>query len=162
MVRMMLYDTQAEDPDARFKQLMHDFVSTHTLKPATTEDFKAAIERHMIAPMNVTGDGKMDWFFNEWVYGTGLPAYKFDHNFGRAPDGSISLHVKLTQSGVDDSFVMPVAIYLELPSGRVARIGMVPMKGNSTFEKTIALRGLQDQPKRAMINYFSDVLCAGN
>ncbi len=159
MVRMMLYDTQAEDPDARFKQLMHDFVSTHTLKPATTEDFKAAIERHMIAPMNVTGDGKMDWFFNEWVYGTAMPTYKFENNFGRAPDGTITLHLKLSQSGVDDSFVMPLAIYLELPSGRIMRIGMVPMKGNSTFEKTIALRGLQSEPRRAMVNYFYDVLC---
>ena len=159
MVRMMLYDTQVEDPDARFKQLMHDFVSTHTLKPATTEDFKAAIERHMIAPMNVSGDGKMDWFFNEWVYGTAMPSYRFEHSFGRAADGNISLHVKLTQSGVEDSFIMPLAIYLELPSGRVMRIGMVPMKGNSTFEKTIALRGLQTEPRRAMINYFYDVLC---
>jgi hypothetical protein len=70
--------------------------------------------------------------------------------------------MKLAQSGVDDSFVMPLAIYLELPSGRVMRIGMVPLKGSTTFEKSVALRGLQEPPKRAMINYFSDVLCANN
>ena len=162
MVRMMLYDTQAQDPDARFKELMRDFVKSYTLQPATTEDFKAALERHMIPAMNVTGDGKMDWFFNEWVYGTALPSYKFEHSFGRNPDGTVNVHLKLTQSGVDDSFVMPVPIYLELPSGRITRVGAVPMKGNSTFDKTIALRGLQEPPRDAMINYFSDVLCNCN
>jgi len=54
--------------------------------------------------------------------------------------------------------VMPVAIYLELADGRIIRIGSVLMKGSATINKQIALRGLKDPPKRALINYNYDVL----
>jgi len=53
---------------------------------------------------------------------------------------------------------MPVAIYLELADGRIIRIGSVLMKGSATINKQIALRGLKDPPKRALINYNYDVL----
>ncbi len=158
MIRMMLWENQ--NGDAQFKNLMRDFVHTYTNRPASTEDFKAVVERHMTPAMNIAGNGKMDWFFNEWVYGTAVPTMNFAHSFSRAPDGTVMLNLKLVQSGVDDSFMMPVPLYIEVGNGRIFRIGMIPMKGNSTFEKSIALRGIQEPPKRAMINYFDDVLTA--
>ena len=45
---------------------MHDFVATNAGRPATTEDFKAAVEKHMTRDMNAAGDGKMDRLFNEY------------------------------------------------------------------------------------------------
>ena len=59
----------------------------------------------------------MDWFFDEYVYGTALPSYKFDYSFGKAASGDVTVSVKLTQSGVDQNFAMPVPIYLELANG---------------------------------------------
>jgi hypothetical protein len=52
-----------------------------------------------------------------------------------------------------------VPVYIELLDGKIYRLGTIPMTGNTTFEKDIALRGLTQKPKRAMINYFHDVLC---
>lgn len=157
MIRMMMWSNETQDAD--FKKLMHDFVRFYTNRPATTEDFKLAVENHMSPAMNLTGDGKMDWFFDEYVYGTALPAEKFSYTFSNAPDGSVGLSFKLEQSGVDAKFRMTIPIYLELSDGGIARVGSVPLTGNTTFESQIALRGLKARPKRAMINYYHDVLC---
>jgi hypothetical protein len=157
MIRMMMWNNETQDAD--FKKLMHDFVKFYTNRPATTEDFKRAVEQHMTTAMNLSGDGKMDWFFDEYVYGTALPTEKFSYSFSNAPDGSVALSFKVEQSGVDAHFRMPIPIYLELADGGIARVGSIPLTGNTTFENQITLRGLKTRPKRAMINYYHDVLC---
>ena len=157
MIRMLYWTN--ETGDASFKKMMHDFVQSYSGRAATTEDFKAAIEKYMQPSFNVAGDGKMDWFFDEYVYGTALPHYKFDYSFSEGSGGVMQLHVKLEQSGVDPSFRMLVPIYIELADGHPFRVGTAPLIGNSSFERDIALRGLSQKPKRAMINYFHDVLC---
>ena len=116
----------------------------------------------MTPAMNLTRDGKMDWFFDEYVYGTALPNEKFGYTFGNDSDGSVSLRFKLEQSNVDQKFRMTIPIYIELADGGIARIGSVPLTGNTTFENNVVLRGLKARPKRAMINYYHDVLCTQN
>src|SRR5215813_1856821 len=74
MLRMMMYQ-QTKGGDIRFQEMMKDFVKTHFNQPVSTEDFKAIVEKHMTPEMNVDNSGKMDWFFNQWVYGTQVPAY---------------------------------------------------------------------------------------
>ena len=61
--------------------MMQDFVKTYGGRSATTEEFKAMVEKHMTRDMDLEGNQKMDWFFNEYVYGTQLPAYKLDYSF---------------------------------------------------------------------------------
>ena len=158
MVRMMMFDRK--DHDQRFKETMHDFVSTYAGHAATTEDFKAMVEKHMSPQMDVEGNHKMDWFFDEYVYGTALPTYNFDYSFETGADGEITLSLKLVQSGVNDSFRMLVPVYLELADGSVVRLGSTSPKGNTTVQQKVPLKGLKQQPKRAMINYYSDVLAS--
>jgi hypothetical protein len=156
MVRMMMWNSQTGDQD--FKQAMQDFVKTYSGRSASTEDFKAIIEKHMTADMNVAGDGKMDWFFNEYVYGTALPTYSFQSSFDKSPEGEVIFTHHLTQSGVDDNFVMPVPVYLELADGHTIELGHIRVKGNNTAEGKVKLKGVKDNPKRALINYNRDVL----
>lgn len=111
--------------------------------------------------MNLDGNGRMDWFFNEYVYGTDLPAYRFESQATPNGDGT-ALHIKLTQSGVPQGFKMPVPIYLELADGHVLRIGVVNMVGSSTFEHTLNLPKFQAAIKKASINYYYDVLSVDN
>jgi len=153
MIRMMMWSPKTGD--AEFKAMMQDFVKTYANRPATTEDFKAMVEKHMTAAMDISGNHKMDWFFDEYVYGTALPSYSLDYSFDQAGD----LNIKVTQSGVDDKFAMLVPLYLELANGRIVRLGLAPMSGNRTVEQKVPLRGLTERPKRAMLNYFNDVLC---
>lgn len=97
---------------------MRDFVNTYRGHAATTEDCKRAVEKHMAPEMDVEGDRKLDWFFNEYVYGTQIPTYKFDSSFESAPDGTIVLSVNIAQSNVDDKFRMLVPVYLVLDDGK--------------------------------------------
>jgi hypothetical protein len=82
--------------------------------------------------MDLAKNGKMDWFFNEWVYGTDVPRYKFAYTLVPEADGKTRLKASLTQSEVSDAFLASVPIYLELDAGRIARLVTVVMKGNST------------------------------
>jgi aminopeptidase N len=160
MIRMMMHDRQTGDQ--RFKEMMQDFVKTFGGKAATTEDFKAMVEKHMTPEMDTEGNHKMDWFFNEYVYGTALPTYKLDSSFDTAPGGDLQLNLKLTQSGVDDNFRMLVPLYLDMGEGNVAFLGRARLVGNTTVEQKVPLKGLKTKPKRAVVNYYDDVLAAPN
>ena len=150
MIRMMFFT--ARDRDARFQLLMHDFVQTYFNHDVSTEDFKRIVEKHMSKDMDLDGNQRQDWFFNEWVYGTEIPSYKFEYQL--SPDDS-AISWRITQSGVSDNFKMLVPIYLDFGKG-FTRIGSVTLRGNASVE----LKDLKmPQPiKRAAICAMDDVL----
>ena len=155
MIRMMMWSPK--EGDARFKATMHDFFQSHQLQAATTEDFKAAVERHMSPEMDLEGNHRMDWFFRQYVYGTDLPTYHFESQVTQSGDAT-TVHCKLRQSGVSPSFRMLVPIYLELADGRVIRMGSASIKGSDTIDQTLNLPKLPAPIKRVMIDYYYDVL----
>ncbi len=157
MIRMMMWNPRTGDE--AFRSLMQDYAKTYANGSASTEDFKMMVEKHMLPEMNLENSNRMDWFFNQYVYGTALPNYKLDYSFDRASDGNIRLNFKLTQSNVYEQFRMLVPIYLELANGQTVRLGAATIVGNSMVDQHVPLNGLKDQPKRAMLNYFNDVLC---
>ena len=150
MLRMMMIQPKGGG-EARFQAMMKDFVQTHFNQDVSTEDFKAIVEKHMTPEMNIENNGKMDWFFNEWVYGTQIPAYKFEYKV--SSDGM--LNGKITQSGVSDDFAMLVPIYIDMGKGW-ARLGSARMIGNTSVEiKNMKLPGV---PKRMATCVMNDVL----
>jgi aminopeptidase N len=160
MLRMMMRNNRTGDQP--FKEMMQDFVKTYSGKTATTEDFKAMVEKHMTREMDAEGNQKMDWFFNEYVYGTQLPSYKIDSSFGTDANGDVVLSVKVMQSNVDDHFRMVVPVYLELADGNILMLGRLKLVGNASIEPKIPLQGLKTRPRRAMLNYYDDVLASPN
>jgi hypothetical protein len=160
MIRMMMLSTRTGDQT--FKETMQDFTRTYAGKAATTEDFKAVVEKHMTPQMDLEGNHRMDWFFNEYVYGTALPVYKFEFQFDPGADGVPVLSFKLAQSGVDDHFRMLVPIYLDLGNGRMFPLGSARLVGNTDISQRVPLKGLKETPKRALINYYDDVLSASS
>lgn len=159
MIRMMMWSPK--DGDARFKAMMHDFVDTYRLQAATTEDFKAIVEKHMTPNMDLEGNHKMDWFFREYVYGTDLPAYHFEGDATPSGDGW-KLHFKLVQSNVGANFANSVPVYLEMADGKVLHLGQISIHGQSTVEKTVQLPKFPSDIKKVTINHFYDVLCTDN
>ena len=94
------------------------------------------VEKHMSPQMDLDGNHRMDWFFNQYVYGTDLPNYHFESDTKQNGDATI-LHFKLTQSSVPPEFKMIVPVYLELANGGVVRLGMVRVIGDATVEQTV-------------------------
>jgi len=151
MIRMMMYDKQTGD--SRFQKMMKDFIQTNYNKDISTEDFKAIVEKHITKEMDIAGNGRMDWFFNEWVYGTEMPSYRFDYKV--SGDGTVS--GRITQSGVSDNFAMLVPVYADFGKGW-NKLGMATMIGNSSVDLTDLK--LPSAPKRVAICALNDVLAA--
>ncbi len=72
MLRSLMYDDQGsgDTHEQAFIDMMHDFIQSHRDVSASTESFKAIAEKHMTKQMDLQQNGRLDWFFNEWVYGT--------------------------------------------------------------------------------------------
>ena len=69
MLRSIMYSQQ--DGDKAFIAMMHDFAESHHDKLASTESFKANVEKHKSKIMDLEGNGT-EWTGSsmEWVYGT--------------------------------------------------------------------------------------------
>lgn len=153
MLRQMMRDSQTGDK--RFIEMMHDFVKRHYNQTASTESFKLIAEKFMTKDMDLDGNGKLDWFFSQWVYGTAAPKYRLEYSTAPQADGSCLVKGKLTQSGIPDTFKMRVQLYMDF-DGKLIRAGSLFAQGSKTMpEFTIKL---PKKPKRVLIDAMEDVL----
>ncbi|HEV3471522.1 MAG TPA: carboxypeptidase regulatory-like domain-containing protein [Pyrinomonadaceae bacterium] len=148
MLRMMMWEQKTGDQ--RFIAMMKDFIKTHHNRDVSTEDFKRAVEKHMTPQMDLDGNRRMDWFFNQWVYGTEMPAYRFEYQIS-----GDTLTGRVTQAGVSDNFRMLVPVYADFGRGW-ARLGSATMIGNSSVD--LGPLKLPQAPKKAAVAALRDVL----
>lgn len=122
MLRIMMLDlgTMKED---RFTETPRDFYQSYRGSPATTDDFRRVVERHMGVPM--------DWFFDEWVKGTDLPTYHVAWSPQPADNGRFTVRMRITQEHVPQDFQMSVLVSADLGDGRFAHF-RVPVHGGQT------------------------------
>jgi Peptidase family M1 domain/Carboxypeptidase regulatory-like domain len=156
MLRSLLYDDHAA-PDKHeqpFIDMMHDFMESHRDLPASTESFKAIVEKHMTKQLDLQQNGRLDWFFDEWVYGTQVPRYNLKYEMKPGDGGKTKIHAEITQSEVDDHFAMFVPVFADFGNGMV-RLGAVGIAGNST--RTVDFI-LDRQPKKVALNAYKDIL----
>src|SRR5437763_8339567 len=106
-----------EEVDKEIIEIMHDFVDSHRDRAACTESFKTIAEKHMSKLMDLGGNGRLDWFFDEWVYGTQVPRYHFDYQLQPADGGKVKLHMTIIQSEVDEHFAMLIPVYADFGKG---------------------------------------------
>ena len=85
-----------------------DYAATYAGKNPSTADFQRIVEKHATKNLQLTNDGKLDWFFDEWVHGTAIPKYESWFDVQDAGGGKFKIKGSITQSGVPDTFAMPV------------------------------------------------------
>jgi hypothetical protein len=151
MLRQMMFEAH-NGGDKGFMEMMQDFIKSHYNEDVSTEDLKHIVEKHMTKQMDMEGNGKMDWFFSEYVYGTEMPSYRFEYQLG---NGGSTLSARVTQSGVADKFKMLVPIYLDYGKGWV-RFGSARMTGNTTVD--LKDEKIPPGAKRVALCAFDDVL----
>jgi Peptidase family M1 domain len=123
MLRMQLMNSREQDPDRAFKEMMQDYCKTFDNKAASTEDFKAIVEKHMSHGMDLDGNHKMDWFFNQYVYGTGEAQYTF-HSAAEATDGKTHIKGEITRAGVPDNWKDAVPLYAHI-GDKTVKMGLI-------------------------------------
>ena len=152
MLRSMMWDSQAGDAD--FRAMLQDFVKQFANQAVSTEDFKSVVEKHMKPAMDLDGNHHMDWFFNEWVYGTDIPSYRLEYSLTAEEGGKRLLTGTLTQGGVSPGFKMLVPLFAEYADKKF-RICVASMRGNSSADFKLIL---PEEPKRILLNLNYDVL----
>jgi len=156
MLREMLRQPAAngKDPDARFISLFHTLVSKYARKALTTADLQREVEAVMTPRMDLEGGRSMEWFFDEYVRGTGIPHYKVQFT-SRNTEKGFQIRGKLMQDGVPRSFIAPVPIFATTTLGRTVFLGTVVATGEETsFTFTSAA-----QPHKLQIDPHMTLLC---
>ena len=143
MLRNMMIDSRTMSED-RFKLMMRNFYETYRGKRATTLDFQRIVEKHVGRPM--------DWFFDQWVYGTSVPTYTFAWNVEPADGGKFAAHLRIKQTDVPATFAMYVPLRIKFEQGEA--LIRVLIKGPLT-EQTITLPA---EAKAMELSPFESVL----
>ncbi len=151
---VMRADNGTGEPDQAFIDMMHDFTASHRDSPASTETFRAIAEKHMTKDMDLQKNGRLDWFFKEWVFGTEVPRYSFKYELQPAEPGKFKVQAEITQSEVGSNFAMFVPVYGDFGNGMV-RLGQVAMVGNSTRK---VIFNLDRRPKKVVLNVYKEIL----
>jgi Peptidase family M1 domain len=124
MLRTQMADPRNQDIDHLFKEMMKDYCNTYADQAASTEDFKKIVEKHMTPTMDLERNHRMDWFFNEYVYGTGIPQYFFHATLSPAADGKTTVDGELTRGAVPDNWKDAVPVYVHM-GDKVIPVGLI-------------------------------------
>lgn len=154
MLRSMMWDAKTLDQD--FFDMMKDFVKSSYNQNPSTETFLAGASKHMKPQMDLAGDHRLLWFFQQWVYGTAIPKYRFEYSLKDEPEGRTRLTGKLIQSNVTENFRMAVPIYADFDGKNYVRLGQTLVLGNQAGQEFNIL--LPKRPKKVVANQFNDVL----
>jgi len=152
MLRQMLRQPASKTPDARFEALLHHLVWKYSYRALSTADLQREVEEVMTPAMDLEGGHSMDWFFEEWVRGTGIPHYRVEFTVVPGEKG-FTVRGKLLQTGVPRSFIAPVPIYFS-EAGRGVYLGTVNTTGPETsfhFNAAVAPRKLLIDPQLTLL-----------
>ena len=95
----------------------------------------------------------MEWFFDEWVRGTGIPHYRVEFTAHRDETGFV-VRGKLLQTGVPRSFLAPVPLYATGGPGGRSFLGTVIAAGPETsfrFHATAPPRKILIDPQMTLL-----------
>jgi Peptidase family M1 domain len=153
MLREMLRQPGARNPDERFVTLLQTLVTKYAYCALTTDDLQHEVEAVMTPAMDLEGGRSMEWFFEEWVRGTGIPHYRVEFAAHHTEKG-YQIHGKLFQTGVPRSFIASVPLYSG-GAGHGALLGTVVADGPETsFHFVVAV-----PPRKIVVDPRMTLLC---
>ncbi len=157
MLRMTMRDPSKKNPDDDFIAMMTDFATTYAGKDPSTADFQRMVEKHVTPGLKLTPDGKLTWFFDQWVRGTAIPRYVARLDAQPTSGGKYRISGTITQSEVPNDFAVVVPIYLSFDKGAFVKLGDVAVIGSSTKNIDVEV-ALPKAPRSVTINAMHDVL----
>jgi hypothetical protein len=153
MLREMLRQPGGKQPDSRFAALLQKLVTKYAYRALSTEDFQHEVEAVMTPGMDLEGSRSMEWFFEDWVRGTGIPHYRLEFTSHR-DDTGYSVRGKIFQTGVPRSFIASVPLYAAGGAGRVFLGTVVAAGPESSFHFHAS-----SAPRKILIDPQMTLLC---
>ncbi|HEX8882387.1 MAG TPA: M1 family aminopeptidase [Candidatus Acidoferrum sp.] len=154
MLREMLRQPGSKQPDERFTVLLRKLESKYAYRALTTDDLQHEVESAMTPAMALEGGRSMDWFFDEWVRGTGIPHYRVEFTVHREEDG-YSVRGKLFQTDVPHWFLASVPLFATGSAGGRWFLGHVVAAGPETSFRFHA----SNAPHKILIDPQMTLLC---
>lgn len=84
----------------------------------------------MTKGMDLDGNHKMDWFFDQYVYSTSMPQYTFHATLSFTADGKTTVVAQLTRTGVPDNWKVDLPLYAHISEEIV---GLGSIAGNASY-----------------------------
>jgi len=131
MVRMMLQDPAAKDPDGRFRSVLHSLLEKHRFSAISEADLRRELTQVMTPRMDLESLHSIDWFFDQWVHATGIPRYSVEYKVSPAPKGFL-IEGTLRQDGVPETFLARVPIYASSGAAKPELLGAAVTSGTET------------------------------
>lgn len=145
MLRNMMIDLESMNEEA-FTTMLREVYQTFRGHAISTEAFQQIVERHIGIDM--------DWFFDEWVYGTAVPTYRFAWRGEDTEDGRYKMTARVRSEGVSEDFIMAVPILLDFGDQGYARIRVLVQGTDVEFELPL----MPMKPRRVVFNDLKSVL----
>lgn len=153
MLREMLRQPNAKNPDERFENLLRTISNKYAYRSFSTDDLQHEVEAVMTPAMDLEGGRSMEWFFEQWVKGTGIPHYRVEFSTHHTEKG-IVVRGKLFQTEVPHYFITSVPVYANDGSGHLAFLGDVVAAGPETsfhFSAKLAPHKLVIDPQMTLL-----------
>jgi hypothetical protein len=110
----ILHMLRARLGDAPFLRMLGELAKRKRFQPLTTDEFRL-LAAEFLPPGSE--DPKLEMFFEQWVYSTGIPALKLEYKVsGKAP--KVRLRGTIIQSEAGEDFSAYVPVEIQLPGRR--------------------------------------------
>lgn len=129
----ILHMLRAQIGDERFMAMLAELRRRYEWKSLSTDEFRS-LAAEFLPPGSK--DAKLEGFFDQWVYGTGIPSLQLSYSTSGKPP-AVTLNGTLTQSGVDSEFSVQAPI--EIQTGPNKQITWV-RTASSPVEFTVKLK----------------------
>ncbi len=146
MLRNMMIDLKTMNEDG-FLNMMKDFYNSFVGKKVSTSDFQEVVENHF--------GQDMDWFFNQWVYGTQIPHYQVHYQMSKIKENNYEMVFKVRQLNVDKNFKMSIPICIDFGDKGIFRFKVFIQEYKSKF----TIPNLPYKPEKVIFNDLNSVLC---
>lgn len=146
MLRNLMLDLNSMNDDLFFKMLQ-EFYSNYENKKASTEDFKRICDKYF--------GSDMQWFFDQWVYGTNIPKFEFSYKYEKTEQNKYLVTCSIKQEDVPDSFLTYVPLLIKFDDDKFVRTRVKITGSVSKFNLPL----LPLEPEEIIFNDLNSVLC---
>jgi len=106
----VMHMLRARMGEERFISMLAELRRRYEWKPISTDQFRQ-LAAEFLPPHSA--DAKLEAFFDQWVYGTGIPSLKLDYSVrGRPP--AVKLTGAISQTDVDSEFTTEVPVEIQI------------------------------------------------
>ncbi len=147
-LRYLMYDTDKQS-DRKFILFLRDLLTMVNTREYTNDDIQKLAEQHY--------GSSLDWFFNQWLYGIGLPECDVTYTMGQSETGSV-VNVEVNTKKVGADFAAPVMMRVALADGTSVYARQTIKPGQTTFQ----LGPYASAPTEFVYNEFFSLLAKDN